>query len=52
MSEARPPIEGPTVQIRRHDADAPAYCLYRGRDWHVLGSQAPGDVVMGKRLRP
>lgn len=52
MSEARPPTEGLTAQIRRHDADAPAYRLYRGRGWQVLGSQAPGDVVMGKRLRP
>lgn len=32
------------------DADAPAYRLYRSRGWQVLGSQAPGDVVMGKRL--
>lgn len=32
------------------DADAPAYRLYRSRGWQVIGSQAPGDVVMGKRL--
>lgn len=32
------------------DADAPTYSLYRSRGWQVIGSQAPGDVVMGKRL--